>query len=192
MTAGRTLRRGRVEADELVALARSKSSEQVNYDAVGSTLGGSFPDDFRHDRWRRRLPTVPGAFERAREGLKSWQAHLGAGIDVQPRAVPEPGATVALSVPMGPFTVVAACRIVRVVDEPHRWGFAYGTLPGHPECGEEAFVVEEAGAGPEFTVAAFSRPASSYARLGGPATRWFQRRITRRYLEALARWLAES
>jgi uncharacterized protein (UPF0548 family) len=29
------------------------------------------------------------------------------------------------------------------VDEPGRRGFAYGTLPGRPETGEEAFVVEK-------------------------------------------------
>ena len=33
------------------------------------------------------------------------------------------------------------CRVVYVVDEPDRRGFAYGTLPGHPESGEELFLV---------------------------------------------------
>ena len=33
------------------------------------------------------------------------------------------------------------CRIVSVIDGQTRWGFAYGTLPGHPEQGEEAFIV---------------------------------------------------
>ncbi|HEV8560641.1 MAG TPA: DUF1990 family protein [Actinophytocola sp.] len=33
-------------------------------------------------------------------------------------------------------------RVVHVVEEEHRRGFAYGTLPGHPECGEEAFLLE--------------------------------------------------
>jgi uncharacterized protein (UPF0548 family) len=32
-------------------------------------------------------------------------------------------------------------RVVAVADEPDRCGFAYGTLPGHAVCGEEAFVV---------------------------------------------------
>ena len=40
---------------------------------------------------------------------------------------------------LGP--VRAPCRVVYVVDEPDRRGFAYGTLPGHAESGEERFVV---------------------------------------------------
>jgi uncharacterized protein (UPF0548 family) len=31
--------------------------------------------------------------------------------------------------------------VVAVVDQPTRYGFAYGTLEGHPVSGEEAFVV---------------------------------------------------
>ena len=34
----------------------------------------------------------------------------------------------------------APCRVVYVIDEPDIRGFAYGTLPGHPESGEERFV----------------------------------------------------
>ena len=32
-------------------------------------------------------------------------------------------------------------RVVDVVDEPDRRGFAYGTRMGHPVSGEEAFIV---------------------------------------------------
>ena len=38
-----------------------------------------------------------------------------------------------------------ACRIVYVVDESgpiSKFGFAYGTLPGHVESGEERFLIE--------------------------------------------------
>jgi uncharacterized protein (UPF0548 family) len=31
--------------------------------------------------------------------------------------------------------------VVWTVDEPNRIGFGYGTLQGHPESGEESFVV---------------------------------------------------
>jgi uncharacterized protein (UPF0548 family) len=47
-----------------------------------------------------------------------------------------------------------------VIDEENRRGFAYGTPPGHPEQGEEAFVVALREDGQvTFTVTAFSRPA---------------------------------
>lgn len=68
---------------------------------------------------------------------------------------------------------------------PDRAGFAYGTLPGHPESGEEAFVVSRAPDGVRFTITAFSRPATWLARLGGPVTLLGQEYFTRRYLRAL-------
>ncbi|WP_223874608.1 DUF1990 domain-containing protein [Salinispora fenicalii] len=65
-------------------------------------------------------------------------------------------------------------------------GFAYGTLSGHPECGEEAFLVRR-GAGGQvyFEVRAFSRPDSLPARMAGPVGRLVQDLITRRYLGAM-------
>jgi uncharacterized protein (UPF0548 family) len=35
----------------------------------------------------------------------------------------------------------APCRVIYVVDQADQFGFAYGTLPGHPETGEVAFMV---------------------------------------------------
>jgi len=82
--------------------------------------------------------------------------------------------------------IAAPCRIVGVVDEPHRWGFAYGTLPGHPEQGEEAFVVS-IGADElvRFTITAFSRPGELLTRVAGPIGRAIQSTGTRGYLKAL-------
>jgi uncharacterized protein (UPF0548 family) len=76
--------------------------------------------------------------------------------------------------------------VVYVVDAVDQFGFAYGTLPGHPEMGEVAFTVsrnsaEEIG----FRVLSFSRTVDPLARLGAPVTRWVQKRVTRRYLTAL-------
>jgi uncharacterized protein (UPF0548 family) len=85
----------------------------------------------------------------------------------------------------GPVALRIPCRVVDVVDEPDRRGFVYGTLPGHPECGEESFVLERRPDGAiAFTVAAFSRPATLLARIGGPAARGMQRFMTGRYLAA--------
>lgn len=42
---------------------------------------------------------------------------------------------------IGPVAVREPIRIVAVVDELDRCGFAYGTLPGHPVSGEEAFII---------------------------------------------------
>ncbi|MFJ4845196.1 MULTISPECIES: DUF1990 family protein [unclassified Streptomyces] len=60
------------------------------------------------------------------------------------------GAEYRITAGRGPFTVREPVRVVAVVDLPDRCGFAYGTLPGHPVRGEEAFVVHRS---PDGTVA---------------------------------------
>jgi uncharacterized protein (UPF0548 family) len=80
----------------------------------------------------------------------------------------------------------APVRVVAVLDEPRRRGFAYGTLPGHPESGEESFIVSM---GDDdvvtFIVRAFSRPGGRLTRVAGPAGRIVQQRITDRYVRSL-------
>jgi uncharacterized protein (UPF0548 family) len=96
------------------------------------------------------------------------------------------GTTVILALPLGPVRAVAACRIVTLVDEPTRIGFAYGTLPLHPEQGEESFAIERDGGGTTwFRIAAFSRPRDALARVGAPLSRMIQTRVTRSYLRAM-------
>ena len=57
-------------------------------------------------------------------------------------AIVAAGDSVWLRIPAGPFSVKAPARVVYVINEKKRKGFAYGTLAGHPEPGEESFVVE--------------------------------------------------
>ena len=87
---------------------------------------------------------------------------------------------------LGPATVVAPCRVVYATEEPTRFGFAYGTLPGHPERGEEAcaVVIDDDGT-VTAEIIAFSRPGDLAARLGGPIARQIQKAVTRRYLAGI-------
>ena len=113
--------------------------------------------------------------------------HRDSGMSVtasQPAATA--GAVAVLRWGFGPLTFPATCRVVYTVDEPDRRGFAYGTLPGHPVRGEEAFVVRlEPGGEVRFTITAFSRPGSLMARLGGPVAGRVQKLLTDRYIRAL-------
>jgi uncharacterized protein (UPF0548 family) len=78
--------------------------------------------------------------------------------------------------------------VVYTITEADRRGFAYGTLPGHPERGEEAFLVTITdGTDVHFRIRAFSRPATLPARLGGPLTRLAQQYATDRYVKAARR-----
>jgi uncharacterized protein (UPF0548 family) len=129
------------------------------------------------------------AFDRAVAALRGWRMHRDAGL--RPRADPGgpvPGAVVVLRPGWGPVRLTAACRVVYQVEEPDRYGFAYGTLPGHPERGEELFVLRLTPAGEvRLTIRAFSRPASWPARLGGPVTHLLQGWVLRRYVRAVRR-----
>ncbi|MEJ7633373.1 MAG: DUF1990 domain-containing protein [Aeromicrobium sp.] len=79
------------------------------------------------------------------------------------------------------------CRVVEVIDEPDRRGFAYGTLPGHPETGEERFIAERDPATGEITatIIAFSNAATWQTRVAGPIGRLLQRVMAKRYLAAM-------
>lgn len=139
--------------------------------------------------WQLARPLGVGTLDRAADALFGWRAHVGAGLRVvasADRVVP--GSVVDLFLGIGWFAVRAPCRVLTVIDEPDRRGFVYGTLPGHPERGEEAFLLERDADGlVTFRVVAVSEPATVMARLGGPVTGRVQRAIVRRYLAALAR-----
>lgn len=76
------------------------------------------------------------------------------------------------------------CQVVYSRVGPDAAGFAYGTLPGHPESGEEFFLLERFGDEVRFTVRAFSRPGSWLPRVAGPVGRRLQHIMTTRYLHA--------
>jgi uncharacterized protein (UPF0548 family) len=85
-----------------------------------------------------------------------------------------------------------ACRIVYVIEEEasllKSYGFAFGTLPGHVERGEEHFTVEwhRAEDSVFYEVFAFARPAHPLARVGPPFVQLVQRRFAAASLRAMA------
>lgn len=102
-----------------------------------------------------------------------------------------PGDTAKLAVGFGPLRVSAPCRVIYVIDEPNRKGFAYGTLPGHPESGEEAFIIDQTEDGSVWlTVRSFSRPAGWQWWAVYPLLRIAQVAVTRRYFRSLSEPLA--
>ena len=155
----------RLSPTQLQNCLAASVKDDPSYPEVGATVSGELPSGYRHDHDCREL-VGPDAFERAAEGLRHWSAHEGAGIQIYPRRQRlEQEATILAIMSVGPAQMVAPCRIVRVIDTVDRFGFAYGTLPGHPECGEEAFLVESAGDLARFRIIAFSRPEDRLQRV---------------------------
>ncbi|MER6977529.1 DUF1990 family protein [Streptomyces carpinensis] len=166
------------------------SSEDFTYEEVGATREqGHCPPGFHRLHVRTRIGEGEEVFRRAAEAVLTWEMHRTAGLGVDAsadRAVPGADVTVTLA-----GMIKAPCRIVWALEEPRRAGWAYGTLPGHPETGEESFVVDRTGDGTVWlTVTAFSRPAKWYTRAGGPATRGLQHAYARRCGAVLRRLCA--
>jgi uncharacterized protein (UPF0548 family) len=178
---------GSVPAALPAGTAARLRAASLTYDPA-ALAAGRLPPGYRRLRCSGPAGAGPGAFARAASDLLGWRVHQRAGLAVAASpATAEPGAVVLLTLRAGPLRVTAPCRVVRVVSEPDRAGFSYGTLTGHPEQGEESFLVERhADDRVTFTVTACSRPASLLARAAGPAGRLVQHRITARYLQALA------
>ncbi len=159
----------------------------LTYSEVGRTRGGDAPAGYLHVTRSVVVGSGVDRFQEAATALCRWEMHRRAAVSVRPSSESVvDGAVAVLRLGRRSIGVDAPVRVVYVVEEDRRRGFAYGTLPGHPESGEEAFLVELADdERVVLTISAFSRPASRLARLGGPMSRWIQRRVTNRYLRAV-------
>lgn len=155
----------------------------LTYPEVGATAD-EMPAGYHHIRKSSVIGRGRDRFEQAAgEGMR-WGMLRGAGLRVDATA---PTAAVGADVLVHLGPVLAPCRVVYVVDEPNRRGFAYGTLPGHAESGEELFLVrfDPSTENVYAEVAAFSKHASWWSRLASPVTSAVQRYVTDRYLRAL-------
>jgi uncharacterized protein (UPF0548 family) len=155
---------------------------RLTYEEVGATRSGRLPEGYHHLRHRTLLGTGPAVMAAASDAVLAWRMHRAVGLRVtasEPRA--RAGVSVESRLGIGPLRLVAPCRVVWAETGERRAGFGYGTLPGHPECGEEAFVVERVDDDAVWlTVIAFSRPARLASRLAGPLVPIFQRLYARR------------
>ncbi|MUL80172.1 DUF1990 family protein [Mycolicibacterium sp. CBMA 226] len=153
------------------------------YPDVGATAG-TLPDGYHHAHDSCQIGSGRTRFNSAGDAVLRWGMQRGVGMRVEATTVTAATGTDMLG-RLGPVQV--PCRVVYVVDEPDRRGFAYGTLPGHPESGEELFTVryDPASDAVFAEVTAFSRPALWWSRLGAPVARVAQRFIGRRYLRAV-------
>lgn len=171
-------------------LARQRQ-EPFSYPEVGQSRSGT-PAGYDLDHNRVRLGEGPAMFEAACAALRRWEMFPAPWTRIEPAGAPiAEGSAVAIVARAFGVWWLNACRIVYVLDEtePVRWfGFAYGTLTGHAERGEERFSVELLADGSVwYDVRAFSRPRFWPARLGYPLARRLQRRFVRESQAAMKR-----
>ena len=159
------------------------------YAEVGATRTGDLPAGYDHVSRDEVIGSGREAFDRAAAAVFRWTAQRGAGLRVRASGpASTPGTVVLMTAGLPRLGLDIPCRVVWVVDEPDRRGFAYGTLPGHPESGEESFVVSLQPDGEvRYELAAFSRLATPLARLGAPVSKQVQSFALDRYVVAMRR-----
>jgi uncharacterized protein (UPF0548 family) len=164
-----------------------------SYDEVGATReGAKAPTGYAVDHNRTRLGSGRGTFQRAVVALYAWKMFdIGWAWLVPAGAPVEVGTTVAVLAEHYGFYSLNPCRISYTIEEDEgglvRRGFAYGTLPGHGERGEERFTVEWRREDDSvfYDLYALSRPSHLIAWLGYPLARRLQRRFARDSLQAM-------
>lgn len=194
-------------------MGSSPRDQAVTYGAVGATRDPDLlrfaPEGFRPVEAQARIGHGEERFAHAAALALTWGIQRRSGFtvhrDASPSDAPSSGSApdgTRLLVPGETATMVthvfgwdalrSPVRVVYVIDEPGRCGFACGTLPGHQVAGEESFLVEHRDDGSVWlTVRAFSRPSGRRWRALSPLLRITQWFIRRRYLRALSGPLGE-
>ena len=166
-------------------LAAALQGAKLTYPEVGGTRG-PLPPRYHHQRLSARVGTGRPEFERAAEALLTWAVHERAGLTtrVSDRRV-RVGTVAELGLGAGRLRLRIPVRVLEVFEDEERRGFVYGTLPGHPERGEESFAVRLSADGAVFfDIVAFSRGGRWFTVLGAPAARLGQRLVIQRYVKA--------
>jgi uncharacterized protein (UPF0548 family) len=176
-------------ADTITRFLAKQREQPFSYRDVGAS-NGQPPEDFVLDHNRIQLGSGPQTYERAIAALRRWQQFDLGWVRIVPDTTPlEAGAVVAIKAKTFGFWSLSACRIVYLIDELGsigRFGFAYGTLADHVECGEERFTVELHEDGSVwYDILAFSRPQKILVKLGYSLARTLQKRFARESLQRM-------
>ena len=181
----------RKPSDETIRRFISSQHElPFSYREVGATRSETPPANYKVDHNRIRLGEGKDIYQRAVSALRNWQQFDLGWVQIVPPNTPvEVGRTVAVRAHTFGFWSLNACRIVYLIDEKEpvrRFGFAYGTLPNHVECGEERFTIEQhEDDSVWYDIYAFSHPEHPLVRLGAPVARKLQRRFARESLNSM-------
>ncbi len=167
----------------------SQGDQKFTYAAVGAT-NATPPADFKLDHNRIQLGSGVQTYKRAMEALKTLRQFDLGWVCIVPEGVPiEVGSTVAVKARAFGSWSLSAARVVYVIDDDRRFGFAYGTLPDHVECGEERFTIEwnKHDDLVWYDILAFSKPRHPLVRLSFPLARMLQKRFARESLDRMVR-----
>ncbi len=161
----------------------------LTYAEVGATGSAELPAGYLPGEFAEVVGTGRETFERVAAAIFDWVPQRSVGLRVRATGSPgEVGTVVVLTAGLPRLGYDIPCRVVWASTTGDERGYAYGTLPGHPESGEERFTVRLTDAGDVVvSIRVFSRLATPAARLVPPVARFVQGLATRRYLSSLRR-----
>jgi uncharacterized protein (UPF0548 family) len=165
---------------EIAKYISSQAKLPFSYAEVGATRSNS-PSGYTLDHNRIQLGSGVEVYERAVRALKQWRQFELGWVTLVPHGVAVgEGAVVAVKARAGGVWSLNACRVVYLIEERRRFGFAYGTLPDHIERGEERFLIEwQPDDSVWYDIFAFSQPRHPLVRLGFLYARRLQKRFAR-------------
>jgi len=178
--------------DDIRRFLASQRDLLFSYPEVGASRAVP-PAGYNVDHNRIRLGAGPETFKRAVAALRRWEMFSIGWVRLcwptTPLAV---GAIFGVVIKHVGFWSLNSARIVYVIEEDgpiQRYSFAYGTLPGHAERGEERFTVEWRHDDDTvwYDLFAFSRPRHALVWAGYPLARLLQRRFASDSKAAMAR-----
>jgi uncharacterized protein (UPF0548 family) len=178
----------------IVAFLGAQREAIFSYSEVGgSRAGAANVAGYNVDHNRAQLGSGRETFGRAKQAVRDWRMFEMPWVQLcWPRAPLAVGTNVAVLVSHLGVWSLNPRRIVYTIDESEaaieRYGFAYGTLVGHGEIGEERFSVEfhPADGAVWYDLYAYSRPGN-LARFGAPIARALQKRFARESKAAMIR-----
>ncbi|MEM1029676.1 MAG: DUF1990 domain-containing protein [Myxococcota bacterium] len=181
----------RAPRDERVRqLLRGVRNAAFTYDDVGWTLRDPrppVPDGYTLDDYGTELGAGADVWAQAKAALSRIHNYPASftrivRLDDDDDGPVSPGTVFATVARHFGFWSAHPCRVHAVIETTDRYGFAFGTLPGHAEAGEERFLLSRDAHGRvAYDVLAISRPLG-LARLGAPLARRLQRRFQRETL----------
>ncbi|NUN99922.1 MAG: DUF1990 domain-containing protein [Saprospiraceae bacterium] len=178
----------------LAAFLDQEKLLDITYEHRGASAKSQKVPGFDNDFQRVNIGQGSAAFEQACAAIRNWSMFPPGWTIILPRHTPiRAGETVAMYAKAFGVWWRNSCRIIYVIEEPGRFGFAYGTLPGHIECGEELFMAEQDENGQVwYTIRAFSKPKRWYAKIAYPLMRGFQAQFRKDSAQAMKNYLLKA
>ena len=168
-----------------------------SYEEVGASEN-VIPENYPINHHRIQIGHGSETFARAKNALQNWAMYNLKWTNLYPPNTPiAVGEAIVVLVNHRFCWSMNPCRIVYVLEKSENvdlYGFAFGTLPGHSESGEERFTVEWRHDDDTvwYELLAFARPHHILAKIGSPFVRLVQRKFAKDSQKAMLKAVGKN